>query len=130
MLDLKLLETFREVATRGSFSAAAEALSFTQPAATQPRDGLELGLGIRETREDHVGVTDERATRLGEPDAARGAVHEPRPGLALEGGDLLADGRLGVGERLGGGGEGAARRDLPEDPETLDVEHQPSLSPR
>ena len=30
--ELVHLETFREVATRGSFSAAAEALSFTQPA--------------------------------------------------------------------------------------------------
>src|SRR6266536_1590455 len=35
MLNLRLVETLREVAARGSFSAAAEALHFTQPAVSR-----------------------------------------------------------------------------------------------
>jgi DNA-binding transcriptional LysR family regulator len=61
MLDLKLLETFREVATRGSFSAAAEALSFTQPAVSQHIARLEKQLGTRLFERDARGVTPTRA---------------------------------------------------------------------
>jgi len=59
MLDLKLLQSFREVAVRRSFSAAAEALSFTQPAVSQHVARLEKQLGapllVRENR--GVGLT-------------------------------------------------------------------------
>jgi DNA-binding transcriptional LysR family regulator len=61
MLDLKLLETFREVAVRGSFSAAAEALSFTQPAVSQHIARLEKQLGTRLFERDARGVTPTRA---------------------------------------------------------------------
>ncbi len=47
MLDLKLLTTFREVAVRRSFSEAAAALSFTQPAVSQHIGRLEESLGTR-----------------------------------------------------------------------------------
>src|SRR5690242_18947535 len=47
MLDLKLLTTFREVAVRGSFSEAAAALDFTQPAVSQHISRLETTLGVR-----------------------------------------------------------------------------------
>ena len=50
-----------------------------------------------------------------------------RAGLALERGDLLRDGRLRERERLGGGGERAARGDLPQDAHAADIEHQRSL---
>lgn len=54
MLDLKLLQSFREVAVRRSFSAAAEALSFTQPAVSQHVARLEKQLDapllVREPR--------------------------------------------------------------------------------
>jgi DNA-binding transcriptional LysR family regulator len=54
MLDLKLLQSFREVAVRRSFSAAADALSFTQPAVSQHVARLEKALGaallVREAR--------------------------------------------------------------------------------
>jgi DNA-binding transcriptional LysR family regulator len=54
MLDLKLLQSFREVAVRRSFSAAAEALSFTQPAVSQHVARLERQLDapllVREPR--------------------------------------------------------------------------------
>ena len=53
-----------------------------------------------------------------EPDAPRGAVDEARPGLALEGGDLLGHGGLGVGQRLGGGGERAGAGDEGHHPST------------
>ena len=45
---------------------------------------------------------------LGQADAARAALDERRPGLALERGDLLRDGGLREGERLRRGGERAA----------------------
>ena len=41
MFDARLLSVFREVATRGSFSDAATALSFTQPAISQQIARLE-----------------------------------------------------------------------------------------
>src|SRR5919206_84926 len=42
MLDVRLLQTFREVAMRGSFSLAAEELGFTQPAVSQHLARLEV----------------------------------------------------------------------------------------
>src|SRR5512144_2557801 len=47
MLDLKLLATFRDVAVRGSFSEAAVALGYTQPAVSQHVGRLERELGTR-----------------------------------------------------------------------------------
>jgi DNA-binding transcriptional LysR family regulator len=61
VLDLRLLETFREVAARGSFSAAAEALSFTQPAVSQHVARLEKQVGTRLFDRDARGVTPTRA---------------------------------------------------------------------
>ena len=63
VLDLRLLETFREVALRGSFSAAAEALSFTQPAVSQHVAKLEKQVGTRLFDRDARGV---RPTRAGQ----------------------------------------------------------------
>lgn len=57
MLDPKLLATFREVAVRGSFSAAAEELSFTQPAVSQHIARLERDLGTRLLERDARAVT-------------------------------------------------------------------------
>src|SRR5215218_10187829 len=47
MLEPRRLLTFREVAHRGSFSRAAEALALTQPAVSQQVAALERQLGIR-----------------------------------------------------------------------------------
>jgi DNA-binding transcriptional LysR family regulator len=63
MLDLKLLTTFREVAVRRSFSDAAAALSFTQPAVSQHIGRLEESLGTRLLERDARGVS---LTRSGE----------------------------------------------------------------
>src|SRR3954447_7158529 len=57
MLDLKLLTTFREVAVRGSFSEAAAALDFTQPAISQHISRLEAALGVRVLERSARGVT-------------------------------------------------------------------------
>src|SRR3954463_12758705 len=57
MLDLKLLTTFREVAVRGSFSDAAGALDFTQPAVSQHISRLEQSLGVRVLERSARGVT-------------------------------------------------------------------------
>src|SRR3954465_13878868 len=56
MLDLKLLTTFREVAVRGSFSDAAAALDFTQPAVSQHISRLESVLGVRVLERSARGV--------------------------------------------------------------------------
>ena len=45
MLDVKQLRVLKEVAERGSFSAAAEALSYTQPAVSQQIAALEKRAG-------------------------------------------------------------------------------------
>jgi DNA-binding transcriptional LysR family regulator len=57
MLDLKLLTTFREVAVRGSFSDAAAALDFTQPAVSQHISRLESALGVRVLERSARGVS-------------------------------------------------------------------------
>src|SRR4051794_14487555 len=47
MHDLRLLSVLREVALRGSFSAAADALSYTQPAVSQQIARLEKQVGVK-----------------------------------------------------------------------------------
>src|SRR3712207_2986270 len=47
MLDVRRLRVLREVAQRGSFSAAAEALSFTQSAVSQQIAALERESGTK-----------------------------------------------------------------------------------
>jgi DNA-binding transcriptional LysR family regulator len=47
MDDLRLLRVLREVALRGSFSAAAEALSYSQPAVSQQIARLEAQTGVK-----------------------------------------------------------------------------------
>jgi DNA-binding transcriptional LysR family regulator len=57
MFDARLLSVFREVATRGSFSEAALALSFSQPAVSQQIARLERELGTRLLARNARGVT-------------------------------------------------------------------------
>ena len=47
MFEVKHLRVFKEVAERGSFSAAAEALSYTQPAVSQQIAALERATGVK-----------------------------------------------------------------------------------
>jgi len=63
VVEPKLLATFREIAVRGSFSAAAGALGYTQPAVSQHVARLERRLGVRLLERDAGGV---RLTPAGE----------------------------------------------------------------
>ena len=103
-----------------------------QAPAAQAGDRLQLGLGLGEPGEDPLGVADDGLAGVGEPHAARAALDEHGAGLALERGDLLGDGGLGEGERLGCGGERAPEGDLAQHAHAADVEHQCILyqSPR
>src|SRR5207237_1015461 len=57
MLDVKRMKVLREVAQRGSFSAAAEELGYTQPAVSQQISALEREAGTRLLRRGARGVT-------------------------------------------------------------------------
>jgi DNA-binding transcriptional LysR family regulator len=56
MLDVRRLKVLREVATRGSFSAAADALNFTQSAISQQIAALERETGTRLVERNARGV--------------------------------------------------------------------------
>src|SRR4051794_41973502 len=74
MLDVRRLRVLREVARRGSFSAAAEALSFTQPAISRQIAALEAEAGTQ--------LVDRRA---------RGVRLTPAGELLLEHADAILD---------------------------------------
>ena len=63
MHDLRLLNVLREVALRGSFSAAAESLAYTQPAVSQQIARLEKQVGVKLIEREPRGV---RLTPAGE----------------------------------------------------------------
>src|SRR6186713_1120568 len=63
MLDVRRMRVLREVAQRGSFSAAAEALSFTQSAVSQQIAALERETGTVLVQRSARGV---RLTEAGE----------------------------------------------------------------
>jgi DNA-binding transcriptional LysR family regulator len=63
-LDPRRLLTFREVAHRGSFSRAAEALALTQPAVSQQLAALERQLGTRLLDRGPGGVATTEAGRV------------------------------------------------------------------
>jgi DNA-binding transcriptional LysR family regulator len=92
-LDPRRLLTFREVAHRGSFSRAAEALALTQPAVSQQLAALERQLGARLLDRGPGGVTP----------TALGAV-------LLDHADALADRLALAGTQLGELVGAAARR--------------------
>ncbi len=56
MLNVQRLRVFREVAARGSFSAAAEALSYTQSAVSQAVARLEAETGVPLLERNRAGV--------------------------------------------------------------------------
>jgi DNA-binding transcriptional LysR family regulator len=98
MLDLGRLRTFREVATRASFSRAAEELNYTQPAVSQQISALErdIGLTLIERGSRPVRLTEAGQTLLLRTDAIFGEVATAESEMrALAG---LKAGRL----RLGG----------------------------
>src|SRR3954466_2378944 len=71
MLDVRRMKVLREVAARGSFSAAAEALSFTQSAISQHVAALERETGTKLVERSPRGVRTTEAGRalVGHADA-------------------------------------------------------------
>src|ERR687886_232835 len=63
MLDVRRLKVLREVASQGSFSAAADALHFTQSAVSQQIAALEREAGMQLVERSARGV---RLTQAGE----------------------------------------------------------------
>jgi DNA-binding transcriptional LysR family regulator len=92
MLDVRRMRVLREVAVRGSFSAAAEALSFTQSAVSQQIAALEReagttlvqrsarGVRLTEAGEAVVRHTDAIMARLAEAEAELEAIAGLRGG--------------------------------------------------
>ena len=78
-----------------------------QAAGDDAREPGQVRLGDLELRQHRLGVGDERARGVGQPDAAAVALEQRDPDLALERGELLRDRRRRERERLGG------RRDRP-----------------
>src|SRR3954453_4394459 len=92
MLDVRRMRVLREVAVQGSFSAAAEALSFTQSAVSQQIAALEReagtvlvqrnarGVRLTEAGEALVRHADAVLARLAEAEAGLGAIAGLRGG--------------------------------------------------
>src|SRR3982751_5023687 len=92
MLDVKRMRILKEVADRGSFSAAAEALSYTQSAVSQQIAALEReagaqlvtrgsrGIKLTEAGEALVRHADAILTRLADAEAELGAIAGLRGG--------------------------------------------------
>src|SRR3954469_22776106 len=80
MLDVKRLRVLREVASQGSFSAAADALSYTQSAVSQQIAALEreAGTTLVERRARGVHLTQAGLRLAGHPPA-----NPPQAGLVL-----------------------------------------------
>ncbi len=106
MLDLKLLQSFREVAVRRSFSAAAEALSFTQPAVSQHVARLEKALDAPLLVRDSRGVTLTPAgdALLAHAEEILAGVRRAETQVRERG--AVGGGRGAEGDGAGGGGHG------------------------
>ncbi len=94
MLDVKRMKVLREVAARGSFSAAAEALSFTQSAISQQVAALEreVGTTLLERGPRGVRLTDAGRTLVSHADAILARLDSAEEELAELAG--LRGGRL------------------------------------
>src|SRR3954451_6188265 len=136
MLDVKLLQTFREVAMRGSFSLAAEELGFTQPAVSQHLARLERHLGVKvlERTARGVKVTPAGDALLAETEAVLSAVRQAARAARAAGGVVASRLRVGAfpsaAAGLVPGAVREARRRLPHPDIELDlrgVEPEPAL---
>jgi DNA-binding transcriptional LysR family regulator len=94
MLDVRRLRVLREVAARGSFSAAAEALSFTQSAISQHVAALERETGTQLVERSPRGIrlTEAGTALVAHADAILGRIEDAEEELAAIAG--LRGGRL------------------------------------
>jgi DNA-binding transcriptional LysR family regulator len=97
MLDTTKLATLREVIARGSFSAAGEALSLTQPAVSRQVSLLEAQLGTQLVRRTRQGVFPTEAGRVlsGHAEAILGRIAAAEEEVAALAG--LRRGRVRLG---------------------------------
>ena len=96
MLDVRRMKVLREVAARGSFSAAAEALSFTQSAVSQQVAALEreAGTTLLERGSRGVRLTDAGRALVSHADAILARIEDAEEELAALAG--LRGGRLRI----------------------------------
>ena len=136
MLDVRLLQTFREVAMRGSFSLAAEELGFTQPAISQHLARLERHLGVKVLERTARGVTLTPAGEalLAETESVLSSVRQAERAARAAGGVVASRLRVGAfpsaAAGLVPGAVREARRRLPHPDIDLDLrvmEDQPGL---
>ena len=99
-----------------------------QSATPQASDLAELLLGLLQAREHGLGVSQEGTAGVGEAYRSHAPFHQPGPCLPLEGGDLLADRRLGERQRLRGGRERAPGGDFPQHAEATWIQHKQCLT--
>jgi molybdate transport repressor ModE-like protein len=94
MLDVRRMKVLREVAARGSFSAAAEALSFTQSAVSQHVAALERETGMQLVEREPRGIRLTEAGRalVAHADAVLARLEDAEQELAAIAG--LRGGRL------------------------------------
>src|SRR3954468_17064170 len=94
MLDIRLLQTFREVAMRGWFSLAAEELGCAPPAVSQHLARLERHLGVKvlERTARGVKVTPAGEALLAETEAVLSSVRQAQ-GAARAAGGVVASRR-------------------------------------
>jgi hypothetical protein len=85
--------------------------------------GVQVGPGLLEPLQDGLGVLDESLGGRGQPDAAARSFEQRYAGFGFQHAELLGDGRRGIGEGVGNGGEGAAVLELPQQPEPVQVQH-------
>jgi DNA-binding transcriptional LysR family regulator len=136
MLDVRLLQTFREVAMRGSFSLAAEELGFTQPAISQHLARLERHLGVKVLERTARGVklTPAGEALLAETEGVLSSVRQAERAAKAAGGVVASRLRVGAfpsaAAGLVPGAVREARRRMPHPDIELDLrvmEDQPGL---
>ena len=88
----------------------------------------DLDLGEREPVERGAGVLDEQPAGVGQLGAAARARDERGADLGLERGQVLRDGGLGEGQRVGRGGQRAVVGDRAQRAQAPEVIHKLSLS--
>jgi len=103
MLDVKRMKVLREVAARGSFSAAAESMSFTQSAVSQQIAALEreTGATLLERGPRGVRLTDAGRALVSHTDAILSRIDDAEEELAALAG--LRGGRLRLASFQSGG---------------------------
>src|SRR3954465_3043814 len=105
MLDVRRMRVLREVAQRGSFSAAADALAYTQSAVSQQIAALEREAGTRLVERNARGVrlTDAGRARGEHAEASLARLAGPAGAAALRAGRADAEaGREGPAGLRGG----------------------------